>query len=139
LEGTRHYDATVVGLLVLLFILVPIAELYVIIQIGHAIGAFNTIALLVLVSFAGAWLMKREGLSTLRRARQQVDAGVVPGRELVDGALIVLGGALMLAPGFITDVFGLLLLLPPVRAGLRALVRRRLARRVAVQVYRPYS
>jgi UPF0716 protein FxsA len=128
----------VVGLLVLLFILVPIAELYVIIQIGHAIGLLNTLAVLVVVSFAGAWLMKREGLGALRRAREQLDAGVVPGRELVDGALIILGGALMLAPGFITDVFGILLLLPPVRAGLRALVRRRLSRRVEVQVYRPY-
>jgi UPF0716 protein FxsA len=127
-----------VGLLVLLFILVPIAELYVIIQIGHALGVLNTLALLALVSFAGAWLMKREGLSTLRRARQQLDAGVVPGSELVDGALIVLGGALMLAPGFITDALGILLLLPPVRAALRAFVRRRLARRVGIQVYRPY-
>jgi UPF0716 protein FxsA len=125
----------VVGLFVLLFILVPIAELYVIIQVGHALGVFNTLALLVLMSGAGAWLMKREGLSTLRRARQQLDAGVVPGRELVDGALIILGGALMLAPGFITDVAGILLLLPPVRSGLRALVRRRLARRVGVQTY----
>jgi UPF0716 protein FxsA len=125
----------VVGLLVLLFILVPIAELYVILQVGHALGVFNTLALLVLISAAGAWLMKREGLSTLRRAQQQLDAGVVPGRELVDGALIVLGGALMLAPGFITDIAGILLLLPPVRSALRALVRRRLARRVGVQTY----
>ena len=118
------------GPLVVLFILVPIAELYVIIQLGHAIGVLNTLGLLVLISFAGAWLMKREGLSTLRRAQRQVDAGVVPGRELVDGALILLAGALLLAPGFITDAVGLLLLLPPVRAVVRAGVRRRLERRV---------
>jgi len=120
----------VLGPLVVLFILVPIAELYVIIQLGHAIGVLNTLGLLVLISFAGAWLMKREGLSTLRRAQRQVDAGVVPGRELVDGALILLAGALLLAPGFITDAVGLLLLLPPVRAGVRATVRRRLERRI---------
>ena len=118
------------GPLVVLFILVPIAELYVIIQLGHAIGVLNTLGVLVLISFAGAWLMRREGLNTLRRAQRQVDAGVVPGRELVDGALILLAGALLLAPGFITDAVGLLLLLPPVRAGVRATVRRRLERRI---------
>jgi UPF0716 protein FxsA len=90
----------------------------------------NTLALLVLISFVGAWLMKREGLGALRRAQRQVDAGMVPGRELVDGALIVLAGALLLAPGFITDAVGLLLLLPPVRAGVRSFARHRLERRV---------
>ena len=119
-----------VGFLTLLFILVPIAEIYVILQVGHAIGALNTVALLVVVSFFGAWLMKREGLGTLRRAQRQIDAGVVPGTELVDGALIILGGALMLTPGFLTDIVGILLLLPPVRAALRTFVRRRLTRRV---------
>ena len=118
------------GPLVFLFILVPIAELYVIIQVGHVLGVLNTLALLVLISFAGAWLMKREGLGAWRRAQQQLDRGTVPGREVVDGALILLGGALLLAPGFITDAVGLLLLLPPVRAGVRGFARRRLERRV---------
>jgi UPF0716 protein FxsA len=122
--------------LVLLFILVPIAELYVIIQVGHVLGVVNTLALLVLISFAGAWLMKREGLNTWRRAQRQVDAGVVPGRELVDGALILLAGALLLAPGFITDALGLLLLLPPVRAAVRAFTRQRIERRVAYRYFR---
>jgi UPF0716 protein FxsA len=90
-----------------------------------------------LISFTGAWLMKREGLTTWRRAQRQVDAGVVPGKELVDGALIVLAGALLVAPGFITDALGLLLLLPPVRAGVRSFSRRRLQRRVySIQRYR---
>jgi UPF0716 protein FxsA len=120
----------VFGPLLFLFILVPIAELYVIVQVGHVLGVVNTLALLLLVSFAGAWLMKREGLGALRRAQRQVDAGMVPGRELVDGALIVLAGALLLAPGFITDAVGLLLLLPPVRAGVRSFARHRLERRV---------
>jgi UPF0716 protein FxsA len=120
----------VFGPLVFLFILVPIAELYVIVQVGHVLGVVNTLALLVLISFAGAWLMKREGLGALRRAQRQVDAGMVPGRELVDGALIVLAGALLLAPGFITDAVGLLLLLPPVRAGVLSFARHRLERRV---------
>jgi UPF0716 protein FxsA len=127
----------VLGPLVLLLIVVPIAELYVIIQVGHVLGVVNTLALLVLISFTGAWLMKREGLTTWRRAQRQVDAGVVPGKELVDGALIVLAGALLVAPGFITDALGLLLLLPPVRAGVRSFSRRRLQRRVySIQRYR---
>jgi UPF0716 protein FxsA len=127
----------VLGPLVLLLVVVPIAELYVIIQVGHVLGVVNTLALLVLISFTGAWLMKREGLSTWRRAQRQVDAGVVPGKELVDGALIVLAGALLVAPGFITDALGLLLLLPPVRAGVRSFSRRRLQRRVySIQRYR---
>jgi UPF0716 protein FxsA len=122
--------------LVLIFIVLPIAELYVIIQVGHVLGVVNTLALLVLISFAGAWLMKREGLNTWRRAQRQVDAGVVPGRELVDGALILLAGALLLAPGFITDALGLLLLLPPVRAAVRAFTRQRIERRVAYRYFR---
>jgi UPF0716 protein FxsA len=80
--------------------------------------------------------MKREGLNTWRRAQRQVDAGVVPGRELVDGALILLAGALLLAPGFITDALGLLLLLPPVRAAVRAFTRQRIERRVAYRYFR---
>ncbi|MBV8161074.1 MAG: FxsA family protein [Acidimicrobiia bacterium] len=118
------------GPLVLLLILVPIAELYVIVQVGHVLGVVNTLALLVLISFTGAWLMKREGLSTWRRAQRQIDAGVVPGSEVVDGGLILLAGALLVAPGFLTDALGLLLLLPPVRAAVRAFARRRLERRV---------
>ena len=124
-----------VGLLVLLFLGLPIAELFVIIQVGHVLGLIDTLALLVVISVAGAWLVKREGLSVLRRARAQLDAGFVPGRELVDGSLILLAGALMLTPGFITDAVGLLLLLPPVRAGLRAADRRRLGRTRSVTWY----
>ena len=100
------------GPLILLFLALPIAELFVIIQVGHVLGVLETLALLVLISVIGAWLVKREGLSVLRRARAQLDGGLVPGRELVDGSLILLAGALMLTPGFITDAVGLLLLLP---------------------------
>jgi UPF0716 protein FxsA len=126
----------VIGLLVLLFIVVPIAELYVIVQVGHVLGVANTLALLVVISFAGAWLMKREGLTTWRRAQRQIDAGVLPGRDLVDAALIVLAGALLLAPGFITDAVGLLLLVPPVRAGVRGFARHRVERRLAFRYFR---
>jgi UPF0716 protein FxsA len=121
----------VLGLLVLLFLVVPIVELAVIIQVGQALGVAETIALLILVSVAGAWLVKREGLGVMRRARRQVEAGKVPATELVDGVLILGAGALLLTPGFVTDCIGILLLVPPVRAGVRAYARRRI--RVHVQ------
>jgi UPF0716 protein FxsA len=118
--------------LALVFLVVPFVELYVLIQLGHVIGALPTIALLVAVSVVGAWLVKHEGISTLRRAQEQLRNGTVPATELVDGLLILLAGALLVSPGFVTDVFGVLLLLRPVRAALRSTVRKRLARRAGV-------
>ena len=114
------------ALLALLFLVVPIVELAVIIQVGQAAGVWNTIGLLVLMSLVGGWLMKREGLGVLRRVQRSVEQGRVPGTELVDGLLILVGGALMLTPGFLTDVLGLSLLLPPVRAVVRRVAARRL-------------
>ncbi|MDQ6724589.1 MAG: FxsA family protein [Actinomycetota bacterium] len=121
-----------VGVLLLLLLIVPFAELYVIIQVAHAFGALDTVVLLILVSVAGAWLMKREGVSVWRRFRRQVEAGHVPGREIADGVMILLAGALMLTPGFLTDLVGIALLLPPVRAAVRAILLRRAARRAGV-------
>jgi UPF0716 protein FxsA len=120
----------VLPLLVLAFLVMPLIELAVILKIGAAIGVLDTIGLLVLSSVVGGWLMKREGLGVLRRMQAAINAGRVPGKEIADGALILFGGALMVAPGFITDVLGMLLLLPPVRAVVRAAVRRRIAARV---------
>jgi UPF0716 protein FxsA len=120
----------VFAVLVLLLVLVPIAELAVLIQVGQAIGVIETILVMIVVSVVGAWLVKREGTGVWRRAQRQLDVGAVPGRELVDGALIMLAGALLLTPGFLSDCVGVLLLLPPVRAGVRALVIRRMRRRV---------
>ena len=117
-------------ILVVLFIGVPFAELYVLLQVGHAIGVVNTLGLLILISVVGAWLAKREGLGVLRRMQRSVDAGRVPGTELVDAFLILLAAALMLTPGFLTDILAILLLLPPVRAVVRRELRRRLARRI---------
>ena len=114
-----------VPLLVLVFVVVPLLELFLILQVGQAIGGWNTIGLLLLMSVAGAWLMKREGTGVLRRMQRVAAAGGVPGRELADGALIVFGGALMLTPGFLSDLVGLALLLPPVRAVIRPVLLRR--------------
>lgn len=121
------------AVLVLLFLVVPFVELYVILQVGHAIGALNTIGLLVLISVVGAWLVKREGLSVLRRAEERVARREVPGRELVDGVLILFAGALLLTPGFVTDVVAVLLLLPPIRATVRTGATRQLRRRADVR------
>src|SRR5205085_8508673 len=102
----------VVGLLLfVIFIGVPFAEIYVLLQVGHAIGVLNTLALLVLVSMVGAWLAKQAGLGVIRRMQQAVNAGRVPGIELVDGFLILMAAALMITPGFLTDIVGILLLL----------------------------
>jgi UPF0716 protein FxsA len=125
-----------VGVLALLFLVVPLAELYVIIQVGHAIGALDTIALLVVISFVGAWLAKREGIGVWRRFQRQIESGSVPGREIADGVMILFAAALLMAPGFLTDIAGILLLLPPVRAAVRGMVLRRAARRAGiVRVY----
>lgn len=122
------------GVLALLFLVVPFAELFVLLQVGRVIGALETIGLLVLVSIAGAWLVKREGIGVLRRAEERLRQGGVPGRELVDGVMILFAGALLLTPGFLTDIVGILLLLPPVRAALRSSVVRWLKLRAGVGV-----
>lgn len=116
----------VLGLLFVLLILVPIAELYVIVQVASGIGVLETIALLILVSIAGAWLVKWQGLVTIARFQRQVAAGKVPTAEIVDGVLIILAGALLLTPGFLSDVVGILFLIPPVRALIRMGIVRRI-------------
>ncbi len=105
--------------LLLLFIVVPLAELYVIIQVGQAIGALPTIGLLLLDSLLGSWLLRSQGRIVWRRFQGALASGRAPTGEVVDGALVILGGALLLAPGFITDAVGALMLLPPSRALLR--------------------
>ncbi|HEX6595872.1 MAG TPA: FxsA family protein [Acidimicrobiales bacterium] len=116
--------------LFLVFLVVPIVELAVIIQVGQSIGVLNTIVLLLLVSVVGSWLVKREGLGVWRRFRQQMESGHVPGKEVADGMMIMLAGALLISPGFVTDCVGILLLLPPVRAAIRGSVLKKLTLRV---------
>ena len=122
-----------VGLLLFaIFIGVPFAEIYVLLQVGHVIGILNTLALLILVSMVGAWLAKREGLGVLRRMQDSVNAGRVPGAELIDGFLVLLAAALMITPGFLTDIVGIFLLLPPVRAWVRHSLRRYFVHRIEI-------
>jgi UPF0716 protein FxsA len=121
-------------LLVALFIVVPLVELYVIIQVGQEIGALPTVAVLVADSLLGSMLLRSQGRGAWRRFNEAMAAGRAPAREVLDGGLIIFGGALLLTPGFITDVFGLLLLLPPSRAAVRRVLVRRFSRRFVVSV-----
>ena len=128
-------------LLVILFIVVPIAELAVLIQVGQAIGVGWTLVLLVADSILGTWLIKREGAKAYAALRDELQNGRMPARELADGALIVLAGALMLSPGFVTDIFGVLLMLPLTRPLGRKVLTALVARRVTVIAQRstPWS
>jgi UPF0716 protein FxsA len=116
------------GPLALLFLVVPLAELYVLIQVSHHVGVGTSLVLLVLVSVVGAWLTKHAGLGVLRRLQLTVRQGRVPSNELVDGFLVLFAGALLLTPGFLTDALALLLLAPPTRAAVRGVLIRRIKR-----------
>jgi UPF0716 protein FxsA len=112
------------ALLVVLFIVVPIAELYVIIQVGQLIGLWPTLALLLADAILGSLLLKQQGRSAWRRFNEALAQRRFPGHEVADGLLIVIGGTLLLTPGFLSDIFGLLLLVPPTRAVARRVLRR---------------
>jgi UPF0716 protein FxsA len=114
----------------LVFVVLPILEITVAIQVAHHIGGLNTIGLLLVFSIAGAWLARREGFSVLRRMRDQVNSGVVPTNELIDAALVFGGGVLLFVPGFVTGVVGLVLLFPPTRFAARSALKRRFRGRV---------
>jgi UPF0716 protein FxsA len=118
--------------LILLFIVVPIAELYVIIRVGELIGVLPTLILLLADALLGSWLLKHQGRGAWRRFNEAIAARRFPGKEVADGVLIVIGGTLLLTPGFLTDIAGALLLIPPTRALARRLLRRFTIGRFAV-------
>jgi len=118
-------------LLFVLFIVVPIAELYVLIQIGQSIGVLWTIALLIADSILGAALMRSQGRAAWMRFNAALAEGRAPGREVMNGALVMFGGALLLTPGFLSDILGLCLLIPPSRAVIRRILLKRFAGRLA--------
>lgn len=124
-------------LLLVLFVVVPIVEIFAIIQVGEAIGVLPTIALLIADSILGAMLWRSQGRTAWRRFNAAIAEGRVPAREVLDGILIVLGGALLLTPGFVTDIFGILFLLPPTRAVARRVLVHRFAARMIVSAPPP--
>lgn len=119
-------------LLLPLFVGMALLELYVLIQVGQAIGGLATIALLIVMSIVGATLLRREGRRTWQALRAAMAAGRLPAREVADGVLVVIGGALILAPGFVTDVIGLLMILPASRPAFRGLLTGLLTRRLGL-------
>ena len=114
-----------------LFILVPLLELYILIKIGGALGAFQTVALVVFTALLGVVLVRFEGLRTLQQIRQSLSQGIVPAEEMVDGVLIFIGGILLITPGVLTDLFALVLLIPYTRTIFKRWLRRRFERMVA--------
>jgi UPF0716 protein FxsA len=118
--------------LIAIFVVVPLAELYVIFEVvGPALGAFPTILLLAADSLAGAWLMKSQGRAVWARFNATMSEGRIPAREIVDGVLVIFGGAFLITPGFITDILGFLLLIPFTRPLFRRALQRRLTLRTA--------
>jgi UPF0716 protein FxsA len=118
--------------LALLFLLVPIAELYVIYQVGDAIGIWWTFLLLAADSLLGSFLLKSQGRAVWRRFNDNLAQGRVPHREVIDGVLVIFGGAFLITPGFLTDIVGVVLLIPPTRSLVRRFLARRLGRRVVI-------
>lgn len=114
--------------LLLAFILVPIAEIYVLVKVGGYIGALNTVAVVVLMGIAGAYLARLQGMQALDRIRTNLQAGRMPSGELVDAFLILIAGIMLLLPGFITDLAGLALLFPPTRE----MIKKQLVKRIRV-------
>ncbi|MEA2365351.1 MAG: protein FxsA [Thermoleophilaceae bacterium] len=125
--------------LIALFIVVPLAELYVILKVGDAIGVVWTILLLAADSLLGSVLLRSQGRTVWRRFNEALAAGRLPHREVVDGVLVIFGGAFLITPGFLTDIVGLTLLLPPSRAVARRMLMRRLGRRPEVRTTRDYD
>ena len=118
-------------LVLLTFLLVPIIEVWLIVSVGNWIGALPTIGILIAEAFLGAWLMRREGAKAWRALNESVASGKLPGGELLDPVLIVVGGILVMLPGFFTDIFGLIFLLPFTRGLARNLLQVFITRRAA--------
>jgi UPF0716 protein FxsA len=118
--------------LILIFIAVPIAELYLIYLVGDAIGVLPTLLLLAADSLLGSLLLRSQGRTVWNRFNEALADGRVPRREVMDGVLVIFGGAFLITPGFLTDVLGLILLIPPTRSAVRRIVERRIGRRIQV-------
>lgn len=122
-------------LLAILFLVVPLVEIYLLIQVGQVIGAGWTIFLVVATAVVGIWLLRLQGLSTLLRAQQKLRDQELPAQEILEGMGLVVSGALLLTPGFFTDTIGFLLLLPPTRIWLVGRIAARMTVATAVHLH----
>lgn len=116
--------------LIPLFILVPILEIWLFVLSGRYIGLLPTLAIVLLMSFVGAWLAKREGIGVWNKAQESMRSGRLPGEELLEGVCVLAGGLLLLTPGYLTDATGLILLIPSVRKKVVRRLRRWLKERL---------
>lgn len=130
--GVFHY-------LLLLFFAIPLIEIYLLIKVGGLIGALPTVMLVVFTAVLGAWLMRMQGLSTLNRVRTMLINGEVPAVEALEGVALLIGGALLLTPGFFTDTLGFLLMIPPLRRRVIVWLLKRGVLKVAGGSTRPSS
>ena len=121
-------------LITVIFLIVPIIEIYLLIQVGQVIGAGWTIFLVVFTAVIGVWLLRIQGLSTLTRAQQKLQQNELPAREILEGMGLVVAGALLLTPGFFTDTVGFFLLFPPTRIWLVSRIASRMVVSTSVQV-----
>jgi UPF0716 protein FxsA len=111
--------------LFLCFTLIPVIELYLLIKVGTVIGGFNTILIVILTGFVGAWLARMEGLNTMIKVRRNLDQGIMPAEDLMDALIIVIAGLVLITPGLMTDVFGLMLLWPVTRNAFKRFLRKK--------------
>ena len=121
-------------LITVIFLVVPIIEIYLLIQVGQVIGAGWTIFLVVFTAVIGVWLLRIQGLSTLTRAQQKIQQSELPAQEILEGMGLVIAGALLLTPGFFTDTVGFFLLFPPTRVWLVSLIVSRMVVSTSVRV-----
>lgn len=116
--------------LFLIFAVVPVVELAVLIYVGSIIGTFNTIAIVVLTAAVGAYMVKLEGIGVIYRFRMSIAEGTFPAEEIIDGAMVLVAGALLLTPGFFTDIAGFLMVFPASRGVIKRLLRRYVNHRI---------
>ena len=112
--------------LFLAFTLIPFFEIYLLIKIGHYLGAFNTVVVVIVTGFLGAYLARHEGIRTMTRVRESLQRGELPADEMLDAVLIFIAGIVLLTPGFITDLAGVAILVPNTRSWLKRWLRRKL-------------
>ena len=118
--------------LIAIFIIIPLAELIILIKVGSYIGLWSTILIAILTGIPGAALARQQGFMIIGKIRSDVNSGRVPAQELIDGVLILVGGIVLMTPGFLTDIFGFLLLIPPTRSVFKSLIK------VQLQKYSTY-
>ncbi len=111
--------------LFLCFTLIPVFELYLLIKVGTVIGGLNTIFLVIISGFIGAWLAKREGMNTIVKLKMNLQQGLMPAEELLDAVIIFIAGVVLITPGFITDMMGLILLWPVTRNQIKRMLRKK--------------